>query len=152
MFGYKAFIKIFKLCFLFDSQFLHQVYNIFGICDAYNETFAHPPDLIVDNHDEENPTWWQSISWYDYPLPREINVTFSLDHSYTLVDNINILFQSGPPQQMILEKSNDGGVTWEILQYYSTDCTIFSNVSTIKYHAEWLFLDSVFVTENNLIV
>ncbi|XP_071494249.1 laminin subunit alpha-2-like [Diadema antillarum] len=97
-------------------------YDIFGICDASNSSFAHPPDLMIDSHDRDNPTWWQSMSWYDYPVPLEVSVTLSLHHSYTLVDNVDITFASGRPKQMIIEKSNDGGVTWETLQYYSTDC------------------------------
>ncbi|XP_041481895.1 laminin subunit gamma-2-like [Lytechinus variegatus] len=96
-------------------------YNVF-VCDASNASLAHPPEYIIDGDDRDSPTWWQSTSWYDFPQPLEINVTVSLDHSYTLVDSIEIIFQSARPQQMILEKSNDRGATWETLQYYSRDC------------------------------
>eukprot|EP00057_Strongylocentrotus_purpuratus_P033905 XP_793215.4 PREDICTED: laminin subunit beta-2 [Strongylocentrotus purpuratus] len=108
------------ICFVFLPYF-DQDYDVF-VCDASNFSLAHPPEYIIDSHDGDVPTWWQSISWYDYPLPLEVTVTLSLDHAYTLVDSIDLTFQSGRPKQMILEKSSDRGSSWETLQYYSTDC------------------------------
>lgn len=78
-------------------------------------------------------TWWQSISWYDYPIPLEVNLTLSLNHTYKLNSDIVITFQSGRPQSMVLEKSLDNGQSWDVYQYFAQDCSVFSmSASTVR--------------------
>ncbi|XP_070563212.1 uncharacterized protein [Ptychodera flava] len=93
------------------------------ICLASLPGNSHPPDLVIDQEPEGTPpTFWQSVTWKNYPAPLEINLTLSLGIQYELHDDIKITFQSGLPRKMILEKSMDYGATWNVLQYYSADC------------------------------
>ncbi|XP_077982054.1 uncharacterized protein LOC144437061 [Glandiceps talaboti] len=93
------------------------------VCANNVPALAHPPELILDLEAEESsPTYWQSRSWTDFPTPLEINITISLGMQYELQDDITITFQSGLPRKMILAKSMDYGNSWDVLQYYSSDC------------------------------
>ncbi|XP_033103359.1 laminin subunit beta-1-like [Anneissia japonica] len=102
-----------------------------GSCDATMDSLAHPPENIYDepSQDLSQVTWWQSISWYDYPVPLHLNVTLEFNHTYLLNSDIMIVFQSGRPQMMVLEKSSDYGLTWEPYQYYAQDCSEFGMIA-----------------------
>ncbi|XP_071820964.1 laminin subunit alpha-3-like isoform X3 [Apostichopus japonicus] len=105
-----------------------------SICNTSNETLAHPPEYVYDQEPSlADGTWWQSISWYDYPIPLEVNLTLSLNHTYKLNSDIVITFQSGRPQSMVLEKSLDNGQSWDVYQYFAQDCSVFSmSASTVR--------------------
>ncbi|XP_030623466.1 netrin-G1 [Chanos chanos] len=91
-------------------------------CDAGTEELAHPPELMFD-HEGRNPTtFWQSTSWKKYPKPLLVNITLSWNKTIELTDDIVITFESGRPEQMVLEKSLDYGRTWQPYQFYATDC------------------------------
>ncbi|KAJ8038876.1 Laminin subunit beta-1 [Holothuria leucospilota] len=105
-----------------------------SICNASNETLAHPPEYMYDPQlSLADPTWWQSISWYDYPIPLEVNITLSLNHTYKLDGDITLTFQSGRPQLMVLEKSSDYGHSWDVYQYFARDCSDFGMVASRPY-------------------
>nr|XP_014427378.1 netrin-G1 isoform X2 [Pelodiscus sinensis] len=91
-------------------------------CDASTNELAHPPDLMFDLEGRHPSTFWQSTTWKDYPKPLQVNITLSWNKTIELTDNIVITFESGRPDQMILEKSLDYGRTWQPYQYYATDC------------------------------
>ncbi|XP_033642948.1 laminin subunit alpha-3-like isoform X2 [Asterias rubens] len=101
-----------------------------NLCNATDPSLAHPPSYIYDQQDPTQPTWWQSITWYMYSVPLEVDVTLSLNHSYTINSKIEIIFQSSLPQRMILEKSSDYGSTWQPYQYYAYDCGYFQMAAT----------------------
>ncbi len=101
-----------------------------ALCDATNASLAHPPTYIYDQPVLNQPTWWQSITWYKYSQPLEVNITLSLNHSYTINSEIQIIFQSSLPRRMILEKSSDYGSTWQPYQYYADNCGYFQMVAT----------------------
>ncbi|XP_006813789.1 uncharacterized protein LOC102801071 [Saccoglossus kowalevskii] len=91
------------------------------ICMQQIPEWSFPPANVFDQQ-KDQATSWQSVSWTDYPVPLEINVTISLGTQYELQDDVKITFQSGLPRKMILEKSMDYGNTWETYQYFSNDC------------------------------
>ncbi|XP_038270739.1 netrin-G1 isoform X2 [Dermochelys coriacea] len=91
-------------------------------CDASTNELAHPPELMFDLEGRHPSTFWQSTMWKDYPKPLQVNITLSWNKTIELTDNIVITFESGRPDQMILEKSLDYGRTWQPYQYYATDC------------------------------
>uniref|UniRef100_A0A3B4CDT5 Vav 3 guanine nucleotide exchange factor b n=1 Tax=Pygocentrus nattereri TaxID=42514 RepID=A0A3B4CDT5_PYGNA len=91
-------------------------------CDAATEELAHPPELMFDFEGRNPTTFWQSTSWKKYPKPLQVNITLSWNKSIELTDDIVITFESGRPEQMVLEKSLDFGRTWQPYQFYATDC------------------------------
>ncbi|XP_030062085.1 netrin-G1 isoform X2 [Microcaecilia unicolor] len=91
-------------------------------CDANTPELAHPTDLMFDFEGRNPSTFWQSITWKNYPKPLHINITLSWNKTIELTDNIAITFESGRPEQMILEKSLDYGRTWQPYQFYAADC------------------------------
>uniref|UniRef100_A0A8D0HEG6 Netrin-G1 n=1 Tax=Sphenodon punctatus TaxID=8508 RepID=A0A8D0HEG6_SPHPU len=91
-------------------------------CYANTYELAHPPEMMFDAEGRYPSTYWQSTTWKDYPKPLHINITLSWNKTIELTDNIIITFESGRPDQMILEKSLDYGRTWQPYQYYATDC------------------------------
>ncbi|XP_017337709.1 netrin-G1 isoform X1 [Ictalurus punctatus] len=91
-------------------------------CDASTEELAHPPELMFDFEGRNPTTFWQSSSWRKYPKPLAVNITLSWNKTIELTDDIVITFESGRPEQMVLEKSLDYGKTWQPYQFYATDC------------------------------
>ncbi|XP_028821683.1 netrin-G1 isoform X5 [Denticeps clupeoides] len=91
-------------------------------CDAATEELAHPPELMFDNEGRNPTTFWQSTSWRKHPKPLLVNITISWNKTIELTDDIVITFESGRPEQMMLEKSLDYGRTWQPYQFYATDC------------------------------
>ncbi|KAJ8357150.1 hypothetical protein SKAU_G00199440 [Synaphobranchus kaupii] len=91
-------------------------------CDASTEELAHPPELMFDFEGRNPTTFWQSSSWKKYPRPLQVNITLSWNKTVELTDDIVITFESGRPEQMVLEKSLDYGRTWQPYQFYATDC------------------------------
>ncbi|KAF3857999.1 hypothetical protein F7725_011200 [Dissostichus mawsoni] len=91
-------------------------------CDATTEELAHPPELMFDFEGRNPTTFWQSTSWKKYPKPLQVNITLSWNKTVELTDDIVLTFESGRPEQMVLEKSLDYGRTWTPYQFYATDC------------------------------
>uniref|UniRef100_A0A8C2ZJD8 Netrin-G1 n=1 Tax=Cyclopterus lumpus TaxID=8103 RepID=A0A8C2ZJD8_CYCLU len=91
-------------------------------CDASTEELAHPPELMFDVEGRNPTTFWQSSSWKKYPKALLVNITISWNKTIELTDDIVLTFESGRPEQMVLEKSLDYGRTWQPYQFYATDC------------------------------
>ncbi|XP_072560418.1 netrin-G1 isoform X3 [Paramormyrops kingsleyae] len=91
-------------------------------CDASTTELAHPPSLMFDFEGRNPTTFWQSTSWKKYPKPLQANITLSWNKTIELTDDIVLTFESGRPEQMVLEKSLDYGRTWQPYQFYATDC------------------------------
>ncbi|KAG7273981.1 hypothetical protein CRUP_002089 [Coryphaenoides rupestris] len=91
-------------------------------CDASTEELAHPEELMFDFEGRNPTTFWQSTSWKKYPKPLQVNLTLSWNKTIELTDDIILTFESGRPEQMVLEKSLDQGRTWTPYQFYATDC------------------------------
>ncbi|XP_022109923.1 uncharacterized protein LOC110989674 isoform X2 [Acanthaster planci] len=104
-----------QICSLADPQMCEN-------CLASDPVIAHRPGFILDSR---NGTYWQSVPWGDaYPSPFIIYVTVSLRNKiHILQGDITMRFRSGAPEAMVLQKSRDGGTTWAIYQYFSTNCT-----------------------------
>ncbi|XP_071826210.1 uncharacterized protein [Apostichopus japonicus] len=82
---------------------------------------SYPPEAMLD--DDNPPSFWQSTYWENYPAPFEVNVTLSFWKVYQMESDMRVQFADGHlPSQMTLEKSLDFGQTWEVFQYFSTDC------------------------------
>uniref|UniRef100_A0A672LLX4 Netrin G1 n=1 Tax=Sinocyclocheilus grahami TaxID=75366 RepID=A0A672LLX4_SINGR len=91
-------------------------------CDADTEELAHPPELMFDSEGRNPTTFWQSTSWKKYPKPLQVNITLSWNKTIELTDDIVLTFESGRPEQLVLEKSLDYGRTWQPYQFYASDC------------------------------
>ncbi|XP_038672697.1 netrin-G1-like isoform X3 [Scyliorhinus canicula] len=91
-------------------------------CDARTPELAHPPELMLDDEGRIPNTFWQSVSWRNFPHPLLVNITLSWGKSIELTEDIVITFESGRPEQMVLEKSLDHGRTWQPYQFYAADC------------------------------
>ncbi|XP_075994227.1 netrin-G1 isoform X4 [Genypterus blacodes] len=91
-------------------------------CDATTEELAHPPELMFDIEGRNPTTFWQSTSWKKYPKALLVNITLSWNKTIELTDDIILTFESGRPEQMVLEKSLDYGRSWQPYQFYATDC------------------------------
>ncbi|XP_060920341.1 netrin-G1 isoform X8 [Labrus mixtus] len=91
-------------------------------CDATTEELAHPPELMFDIEGRNPTTFWQSTSWKKYPKALLVNITLSWNKTIELTDDIVLTFESGRPEQMVLEKSLDYGRSWQPYQFYATDC------------------------------
>uniref|UniRef100_A0A3Q2YK96 Netrin G1 n=1 Tax=Hippocampus comes TaxID=109280 RepID=A0A3Q2YK96_HIPCM len=91
-------------------------------CDASTEELAHPPELMFDIEGRNPTTFWQSTSWKRYPKALLVNITLSWNKTIELTDDIVLTFESGRPEQMVLEKSLDYGRSWQPYQFYATDC------------------------------
>ncbi|KAM6900601.1 netrin-G1 isoform 2-T2 [Xenentodon cancila] len=91
-------------------------------CDASTDELAHPPELMFDIEGRNPTTFWQSTSWKKYPKSLLVNITLSWNKTIELTDDILLTFESGRPEQMVLEKSLDYGRTWQPYQFYATDC------------------------------
>jgi Laminin N-terminal (Domain VI) len=107
-----------------------------SICDDSNVTTSHPPSYMTDYRVTQSDgttavadlsTWWQSVTWYQLGRRPVIDVTLSFGKLYQLLDDLVIVFQSGRPKQMILEKSMDFGQTWSTLQYFNRTCKLVAD-------------------------
>jgi len=79
-------------------------------------------------------TWWQSVTWYHLGRRPVVTISMSFGKTFQLQDDLVIVFKSGRPQEMVLEKSVDFGQTWSPLQYYSRSCrsvilTVYSRLA-----------------------
>ncbi|XP_071842553.1 uncharacterized protein [Apostichopus japonicus] len=81
---------------------------------------SYPPEAMLD---DDTSSFWQSTYWENYPAPFEVNITLSFWKVYQMESDMRVQFADGHlPSQMTLEKSLDFGQTWEVFQYFSTDC------------------------------
>lgn len=95
-----------------------------GYCEKSVWTEFHPPQLMVDESPRPRyDTWWQSVTWREFPVPLRINITASFNKSYELQSDVKITFKSPRPERMVLEKSVDFGDTWRVWQYYDVNCS-----------------------------
>ena len=62
------------------------------MCNASDPSRSHPAEYAVD---ASSDTWWQTISWLDYPQPLHTTYTISFDKLYRLTDDLIITFYSG---------------------------------------------------------
>ena len=67
-------------------------------------------------------TFWQSVTWDHLGSRPQVNVTILFNRRFIIEDNIVVTFKSARPQQMIIDKSVDFGLTWSVLQYYNASC------------------------------
>jgi len=101
-----------------------------SICSNDDATLSHPAEAMFDG--ETSPTtfaftanlstWWQSVTWYYLGQRPAVDISLSFGKMFQILDNLDVVFQSARPQQMVLEKSVDFGQTWSPLQYYSRYC------------------------------
>ncbi|KAL5012460.1 hypothetical protein ScPMuIL_011011 [Solemya velum] len=102
------------------------------ICDDSDPEKQHLPRFMVD--DDQSGTWWQSVTWPPNTAnsgPPEVAIRFSFKKLYELAGDFQIIFKSGRPKKMSIEKSRDNGQTWKTWQVYSArDCTGYPRILT----------------------
>lgn len=107
-----------------------------NFCDNANTSTSHPPSHMTDYSSDATSsdatddavadlsTWWQSVTWYQLGSRPVVDVTISFGKLYQFLDDLVIVFQSGRPKQMVLEKSVDFGRSWSTLQYFNRTCKL----------------------------
>jgi len=104
---------------------MHAEDGLCRICDGNVAEYSHPLSNIWDRLTDDTPnmgSWWQSVTWQNYPDPLHINLTFSFNKSHELSDNLQITFHSSRPRAMLILTSKDYGDTWNTLQVFAKDC------------------------------
>lgn len=110
-------------------------------CDANSTIKRHLPEFMVDKEFDtpyslEEVTWWQSQTWWETNNldlssqlnPLKVNITLSFGRRFHISGGITLRFYNERPLAMILEKSNDYGKTWKVLQYYAYQCQRYYNM------------------------
>ena len=88
-------------------------------CDTCDSLLDHPPSSMIDPRDSvhsSDRTWWQSANNVSNV---RVDVDFMKKFFFT---HILLSFKSIKPALLVLEKSNDRGTTYTVLQYYSKNC------------------------------
>ena len=88
-------------------------------CDSRFEYLSHPNSYLTDLHVFTNITTW--ISETGIYSPDTVNLTLSLPNKAEL-DTLSFVFASFKPHSFYLERSRDGGITYDVMRYFSVDC------------------------------
>ncbi|XP_069085192.1 netrin-4 [Pleurodeles waltl] len=86
-------------------------------CNAAHPRLAHPPSAMADSSFRSPRTWWQSAN----DVHRE-TIRMDLETTYYFTHLI-MVFKSPRPAAMILERSQDLGITWKPFKYFSVNCS-----------------------------
>ncbi|KAM6937894.1 netrin-4-like [Xenentodon cancila] len=85
-------------------------------CHAAIPTQAHPPSAMSDCSFRDPDTWWQSTEGV-----QEETVQLDLETKF-LFTHVILVFRSPRPAAMMLERSQDHGLTWKPLRYFARNC------------------------------
>ena len=91
--------------------------NCSRVCNASNPALSHPPGALVD-FDLEGDTSWQSQT---LDINDDVAIAIPLG-ALVEIELIVINFVSFVPESFYIEKSTDGGITFEPLHYFSLSC------------------------------
>ncbi|XP_073429301.1 netrin-4 [Dendrobates tinctorius] len=86
-------------------------------CNSAVPRLSHPASAMADSTFKIPRTWWQSAR----DIQREI-IQLHLETTFYFTHLI-MVFKSPRPAAMILEGSQDFGLSWRPYKYFSTDCT-----------------------------
>lgn len=86
-------------------------------CDANVPSLSHPSSLMTD--DSIN-TYWQSQT-YSQIQRHGVNITFNLTKLYS-IHSIQLIFHSSRPHSFSIHSSNNYGLSYVPLEYFSQSC------------------------------
>ncbi|KAG8439591.1 hypothetical protein GDO86_005687 [Hymenochirus boettgeri] len=86
-------------------------------CNAALSRLSHPPSAMADSTFKIPRTWWQSAR----DTQRE-TIRLDLEEEFYFTHLI-MVFKSPRPAAMILERSQDFGITWRPYKYFSVNCS-----------------------------
>ncbi|XP_068132886.1 netrin-4 [Hyperolius riggenbachi] len=86
-------------------------------CNAAVPRFSHPSSAMADSTFKLPRTWWQSAR----DTQRDI-IQLNLESAFYFTHLI-MVFKSPRPAAMILERSQDFGLSWLPYKYFATNCT-----------------------------
>lgn len=90
---------------------------IHGTLDCSNMCNPSTHSIASINDGNSGTAWISTIG------PNGTQTTLQLDFAApVLFDSMNMLWKSSRPRQMVLERSNDNGSSWEVYRYYSSSC------------------------------
>ncbi|KAI6652285.1 Laminin beta/gamma [Oopsacas minuta] len=94
--------------------------NCCQICDSRFDISSHQPAYLTDFDvgTESVTTWLSETGIYS---PNTVNLTLSLPAKVEL-DALTIHFTSYKPHSYYLEKSQDGGDSYDVMKYFSVNC------------------------------
>ena len=100
------------------------------VCNKDIPAQSHPANMTIDKFSLNGVTWWQSQTWWTSNSlglskmfdPLKVNITLSINKKYLISGGIYVIFKTERPKQMLIERSNDFGKTWEVYQYYAKNC------------------------------
>lgn len=87
-----------------------------GKCNSAVPGQAHPPSAMSDSSFRYPDTWWQSAEG-----AKEETLRLDLETEF-LFTHLILVFRSPRPAAMLLERSQDHGLTWKTLGYFARDC------------------------------
>lgn len=87
-----------------------------GKCNSAVPGQAHPPSAMSDSSFRYPDTWWQSAEGV-----KEETLRLDLETEF-LFTHLILVFRSPRPAAMLLERSQDHGLTWKTLGYFARDC------------------------------
>ena len=91
------------------------------VCDASDQSRAHPASYLTDLNNPNNLTCWHSAPIETTTTESNVTLVLSLGKKYELT-YVSLQFCSRKPDSIAIFKSMDYGRTWQPFQFYSSEC------------------------------
>lgn len=93
------------------------IFCIYGTTDCSNTCNPSVHSTASINDDNTGTAWISTIGANSSDATLQLNF-----EEPVLFEGMSILWKSSRPQAMVLERSHDNGLTWDVYRYYSSSC------------------------------